>query len=232
MASPTRSSPQGVPPGAGEGGGGGAGGRLLRRFRTKVRQMRHVIAARVLQDMPPRKTGGGNPSVPRSDSAWGWDGEEGEGGEDELEDVELLAGMASSDTNYAEVRSRLNGQILELMAANVAEALPRYCLPSAIARVEAKKPGEKKRALPKVDLSFPITFSSSSSLSSSSSESSLASSANEPPPPLPHHGERGDGEAAEAMLPRVHHFVMTVPRKRSSPSVSPRVGSPSRMSTG
>lgn len=36
-ASPTRSSPQGVPPGAGEGGGGGgAGGRLLRRFRTKV----------------------------------------------------------------------------------------------------------------------------------------------------------------------------------------------------
>ncbi|CAN0201737.1 unnamed protein product, partial [Ectocarpus sp. 4 AP-2014] len=131
-----------------------------------------------------------------------------------------------------QVRSRLNGQILELMAANVTEALPRYCLPSAIARVEAKKPGEKKRALPKVDLSFPITFSSSSSLSSSSSESSLASSANEPPPPLPHHGERGDGEAAEAMLPRVHHFVMTVPRKRPSPSVSPRVGSPSRKSTG
>ncbi|CAM9345992.1 unnamed protein product [Ectocarpus sp. 13 AM-2016] len=240
-ALPTRSSPQGVLRGAGEGGGGGAGGRLLRRFRTKarrrglggdVRQMRHVIAARVLQDTPPRKTGGGNPSVTRSDSAWGWDGEEGEGGGNELEDVELLAGMASSDTNYAEVRSRLNGQILELMAANVSEALPRYCLPSAIARVEAKKPGEKKRALPKVDLSFPITFSSSSSLSSSSSESSLASSANEPPPPMPHHGERGDGEAAEAMLPRVHHFVMTVPRKRLSPSASPRVGSQSRMSTG
>lgn len=38
-----------------------------------------------------------------------------------------------------QVRSRLNGQILELMAANVTEALPRYCMPSAIARVEAKK---------------------------------------------------------------------------------------------
>ncbi|CAN0350175.1 unnamed protein product, partial [Ectocarpus fasciculatus] len=90
-----------------------------------------------------------------------------------------------------------------------------------------KQPGEKKRALPKVDLSFPMTFSSSSS---SSSESSFASSANEPPQPP--HGGRGDGEAAEAMLPRVHHFVMTVPRKRSSPSVSPRGGSPSGMSTG
>lgn len=79
--------------------------------------MRHVIAARVLQDMPPRKTGGGNPSVPRSDSAWEWDALEGEGGEGELEDVELLAGMASNDTNYAEVRlfSRLFSRLFLML---------------------------------------------------------------------------------------------------------------------
>lgn len=38
-----------------------------------------------------------------------------------------------------QVRSRLNGQILELMAADVTECLPRYCLPSVIARVKAEK---------------------------------------------------------------------------------------------
>ena len=38
-----------------------------------------------------------------------------------------------------QVRSRLNGQILELIAADVTEWLPRYCLPSTIARVQTSE---------------------------------------------------------------------------------------------
>lgn len=34
-----------------------------------------------------------------------------------------------------QVRSKLNGQIMELMEADVLDCLPRYCLPTAIARV-------------------------------------------------------------------------------------------------
>eukprot|EP00903_Cladosiphon_okamuranus_P020087 g18450.t1 len=202
------------------------GGRMLRRFRTKVRQMRHVIAARVLQDTAPsRRGGGGKPSTPGSDSPWAWD-VGGNGGE--LEDLDLLAGMASNDTDYRQVRSRLNGQILELMSADVTECLPRYCLPSVIARVEAKKPSDKKREIVPDHISISTTTSSSSS-SSSPSPFSSSSSATLEASTIPLSGVDGEGGPA-AQPPRVHHFVMTVPRKGGSPSPpgSPRAaGSPS-----
>lgn len=62
--------------------------------------MRHVIAARVLQDTPPPRAGGRNRGVPRSESAWGWD--VGGGGK-EVEGLDLLAGMDSNDTDYRKV---------------------------------------------------------------------------------------------------------------------------------
>lgn len=64
--------------------------------------MKHVIAARVLQDTPPGQTGGGMPSISRANSAWGIGGS----GADDLEDFDLLAGMASSDTDYRKVPCR------------------------------------------------------------------------------------------------------------------------------
>lgn len=71
----------------------------------QVKQMRHVVAARVLQDSPtpPHTTGGGKPSVP-----WGGGGGGGEGGpsgegEEDLDGLDLLAGMASNDTDYRKV---------------------------------------------------------------------------------------------------------------------------------
>lgn len=68
----------------------------------QVRQMRHVIAARVLQDTAPsRRHGRGKPSTPGSDSPWAWDVG---GGEGELEDLDLLAGMDSNDTDYRKAR--------------------------------------------------------------------------------------------------------------------------------
>lgn len=52
--------------------------------------MRHVVAARVLQDTPSQETGGGTPSVPE--------------GEAIPKELDLLAGMASDDTDYRKVR--------------------------------------------------------------------------------------------------------------------------------
>ncbi|CAM9617583.1 unnamed protein product [Scytosiphon promiscuus] len=180
---------------------GGAGGRMLRRFRTKVRQMRHVIAARVLQDTPPKRPGWGRtPGNSGSDSPWEW--EIGAGG-DELEDLDLLAGMASNDTDYRKVRSRLNGQILELMAADVTEWLPRYCLPSVIARVEPKKVIDSSRSFSIT--SYPVLILTPSyTVLILEKEASLGV--------LSLAGAGREGEDA-ARLPTVHHFVMTVPRK-------------------
>eukprot|EP00752_Nemacystus_decipiens_P003463 g3198.t1 len=215
-------------------GEGGAGGRMLRRFRTKVRQMRHVIAARVLQDTAPsRRRGGGNASTPGSDSPWAWDA----GGDGELEDLDLLAGMASNDTDYRKVRSRLNGQILELMAADVTECLPRYCLPSVIAKIEAKQPSSSERrsrrqagiAADHISISTTTSSSSSSSISSSPFSSSTSGTSEASSVPIGEMEAEADGGGPAAMPPRVHHFVMTVPRKGGSPSPSgsPRGGSPS-----
>ena len=53
--------------------------------------MRHVVAARVLQNTPPRKTGGGTPSVPEGTVF------------PAPSELDLLAGMASDDTDYRKV---------------------------------------------------------------------------------------------------------------------------------
>lgn len=71
--------------------------------------MRHVIAARVLQDAPPGRKKGGNRGAPRSDSAWGW---EVEVGGEELEGLDLLAGMDSNDTDYRKVWHGKRNEIL------------------------------------------------------------------------------------------------------------------------
>lgn len=73
------------------------------RLHAQVRQMRHVIAARVLQDAktPPQTTGGGRPSNPAGVVGWGDSSGAANSG---LDGLDLLAGMASNDTDYRKVR--------------------------------------------------------------------------------------------------------------------------------
>lgn len=86
--------------------------------------MRHVIAARVLRDTHPHPLGrtnggGGDPSTPGSDSfSWRWD--VGGGGE-ELEDLDLLAGMPSNDTDYRKVSEHLNYTTITIPVKNDAD---------------------------------------------------------------------------------------------------------------
>ncbi|CAM9746256.1 unnamed protein product, partial [Choristocarpus tenellus] len=97
------------------------------------------------------------------------------------------------------VRSRLNGQILELMEADLLESLPRYCLPGPIAFLDH----EKQENISPPGLGSPV----SSSLDDAPlSVQSLGAAEG----PLPPH------QAGNTL----HHFLITAPRKHKVPSTS------------